>query len=336
MPKDKYVYPYSPVEAKRLGELNEWRASYRLNVECAKAIDKAVCEVFDGMYLPDDIAKNACKEYGIDRVRWVLSNTIQHADWDGRYRSENKEWAKKTYIPRDKEHDNTFDFILKTHPELVNSIANQYRRFYDALGLFDSSHCEENSGDMDFTGRVLVLKPSVLRDDCKTPEDQLFFADVGGFGCKPGDHGKVMGRFLSDGEETNFHRDDFIGVLKDEHLPDWVASRMKPPIRCIKKLPGDDAYECSSSTYPLDLAKEVGAKKAFCNIAKSGEECANVYFDPRSEDAGEAYNCTIDGIDYYGSVLITKNGGSWDCSLSDEEISTYLEELNQSSCMTMQ
>lgn len=224
--KDKYVYPYSSLEAKRLGELDEWRTSHRLNKECAEAIDKAIRDGFDGMHLPDNLAENACKEYGIDRVRWILVNTVQHADWDGRYRPENKEWANETYIPRNKKQDNTTDFILKSHPELVNGVVNQYRRFYDALGLFNKSHCEENSGDKDFTGHVLVLNPSVLKDECRTPENQLFYANVGGFGCKPGNHGKVMGCFLADGEETHFHRDDFIGILRDECIPEWAAEKL--------------------------------------------------------------------------------------------------------------
>ena len=223
---DKYVYPYSLLEAKRLGELEEWRASFKRNQECAEAIDMAIREGFDGMHLPGDIAESACKEYGIDRVRWVLANTVQHGDYDGRYRPHNKEWAKETFIPRNRENDNTVDFVLKSHPELVNGLVDQYRRYYDSLGLFDQSHCEENSESMDFTGRVLALNPSVLKDDCKTPEDQLFYANVGGFGCKPGNHGKVMGRFLSDGEKTNFRRDDFIGIIKDECIPAWVSEKL--------------------------------------------------------------------------------------------------------------
>ena len=224
---DKNVYPYSSSEAKRLGELDEWRASHKANIECAAAIDKAVRDGFDGMNLPGDIAENACSEFGIDRVRWVLANTVQQADWDGRYRPNNKEWAKQTFIPRNKENDNTTDFVLQSHPELVNGLVNQYRRFYDSLHLFDSSHCIAGSRDMDYKGRVLILKPEILRDECKTPTDQLFYANVGGFGCTPGNHGKVMGEFLSDGESTNYHRDDFLGIIDDRYLPDWAKEKLE-------------------------------------------------------------------------------------------------------------
>ena len=223
---DKYVYPYSSVEAKRLGELDEWRTSHRLNKECAAAIDKDVRERFDGLNLPGDVAENACREFDIDRVKWVLANTVQHADWDGRFRPHNKEWAAKTYIPRNAQNDNTTEFVLNSHPEIVNGLVDQYRRFYDSLNLFDKSHCTPGSCDMDYQGKVLILDPSILKDECKTPYDQLFYANVGGFGCKPDNHGKVMGTFLSDGEKTNFHRDDFLGIINEKYLPDWAKEKL--------------------------------------------------------------------------------------------------------------
>ena len=37
-----YVYPYSRVEARRLGEVQKHEDSFRLNVECARAIERAV------------------------------------------------------------------------------------------------------------------------------------------------------------------------------------------------------------------------------------------------------------------------------------------------------
>lgn len=224
--RDKYVYLYSVTEAKRLGELNLWRDSHKLNKECAEAIDKSIREGFDGMHLKGNIAENACREFGIERVKWVLANTVQQGDYDGRYRPHNKEWAKETYIPRNKENDVTTEYILKSHPEIVNGLVDQYHRYYKSLNLFDKSHCQAGSIDMDYKGELLVLKPTILKDECKTPKDQLFYANVGGFGCSPGSHGKVMGEFLSDGEKTNFHRDDFIGIIKEECIPEWAADRL--------------------------------------------------------------------------------------------------------------
>lgn len=225
--RDKYVYPYSAAEAKQLGELDDWRASHKLNKECAEAIDRAVREGFDGMHLPGDIAENACCEFGLERVRWVLANTVQHADWDGRYRPQNKKWAESVNIPRNNQNGHTTEFVLKSHPELVNGLVNQYRRYYDSLGLFDRSHCEsEAEGEIDYTGKIVVLDPNILKDEYKTPKDQLFFAESG-FGCSPNSRGrKVFGHFLKGDEQAYYRRHEILGVLKNEHLPDWAREKL--------------------------------------------------------------------------------------------------------------
>lgn len=97
------------------------------------------------------------------------------------------------------------------------------------LGLFDFSHCSE---DADYAGKLLILKPSILKDDYKASDYQLFYAESG-FGCSPSASGrKVFGKFLKDGENTNFNRSDFLGVIKDECIPEWVAEKLaelEPP-----------------------------------------------------------------------------------------------------------
>lgn len=120
------------------------------------------------------------------------------------------------------------DYCVDHEPALVNAFTNRVRKALQDLGLFDSSHCEpEQDGQLDYEGKVLVLKSHVLKDQYKTPDNQLFFAESG-FGCAPNARGrKVYGRFLKDGEETHFNRQEFIGILKDEHLPEWAVEKLR-------------------------------------------------------------------------------------------------------------
>ena len=86
--------------------------------------------------------------------------------------------------------------------------------------------CIESDEPIDYAGKLLILSPNVLKDQYKTPEDQLFYA-TGGFGCDPTKMGrKVFGFFLKDGEETHFARGDFLGVIKDECIPDWAYDKL--------------------------------------------------------------------------------------------------------------
>lgn len=97
------------------------------------------------------------------------------------------------------------------------------RRQWDKLGLYDGSQCDsERSGQLDYTDRILVLNPSVLKDECKTPQNQLFYATHGN-GCRPDSLGtKVFGFHVSDGEKTYYRRTDFVGALKEELIPEWA------------------------------------------------------------------------------------------------------------------
>ncbi len=73
----------------------------------------------------------------------------------------------------------------------------------------------------------MVLSPFSLKDKYKTPDYQLFLA-TGGFGCSPTARGrKVFGTFLKDGESAQFQRSDFIGVIKEEFLPEWAVEKLQ-------------------------------------------------------------------------------------------------------------
>ncbi len=220
----KSLYPFSSSEAKQSGEWEQWVESYEENRRCARAIQKAIEGNYKDNQLGDGSA-DIIKEFGFNRVNFVLANTIQCASKDHRFSDENRAWAQDFYIPNDSWRK---DYCVESHRGLVDIFANQVRRAWDALGLFDSSCCQtESRGAADYTKKVLVLSPKVLKDQYKTPEDQLFLAETG-FGCSPTALGrKVFGRFLKDGEKAQFCRNDFLGVISDEHMPKWAKERLE-------------------------------------------------------------------------------------------------------------
>ncbi len=217
------LYLYSREEAVRMSELKDWRESYRANCDCARAIERAIRDHYSDSIL-HDCMQPLIEEYGFNRVNWVLANTLQQKHGDGRFSGDNRQWANSFYIPRD---ENNWQFTVESHPGLVDLAVSQTRKAWQALGLFDSSHClSERNGELDYAGKVVVIDPSIFKDKYKTPDDQLFLAQ-GGFGCAPHARGrKVFGTFLKDGEETHYQRSDIIGILKDEHLPDWAREKL--------------------------------------------------------------------------------------------------------------
>lgn len=224
----KYVYPYSLNEAKRNGEVEQYRESLRENNRCADFIEDTINANFDGMHLKGEVAKTVIAEFGYDRVNFVLANTLQELFHDGRFSRENKEWAKSIYTPENKINgvNANAEFRVDTHPAVLDGFINQARKEYQSLNLWNHTHCNDKT-HLDYTGRVMVLRPSLLKDEYKTPRDQLILCE-GGFGCSPTAIGrKVFGRFLSDGEKCQYDRSDFIGELKAELLPDWAREKVQ-------------------------------------------------------------------------------------------------------------
>ncbi len=217
------LYRYSAERAKNDGELDTWRESKKENIRCRDFLDDQIAKRFDGMTLPSDCVENTAKEFGYDRTMWVIANTIQERKGDGRFHSRNTEWAKRFNIP---DANRKYEFALRSHSCLVDGAADDIRKMYAELNLFSREHIVQSDEPQDYTNKLLILRDASLKEEYRTPENQLFFA-TGGFGCSPTASGrKVFGHFLSDGEKAEFCRQDFIGIAADKHIPDWAREKL--------------------------------------------------------------------------------------------------------------
>ena len=97
-------------------------------------------------------------------------------------------------------------------------------------GDIDKLTCREMYGDAyvdkgeitDYTGRVMIIRPEFFAPDKRTPENQLFLAQLG-TGCNPEKYGRqIVGIFLYDREEAAIHSDNFLGAMKEESIPEWA------------------------------------------------------------------------------------------------------------------
>ena len=218
-----YLYLGSVSEARRYNELDKWRESHKQNIACKEAIEEAIRKGFDGMYLDEHCAKGVIEAYGFKRVGWVLANTLQQKRDDGRFSLMNKAWAETTFIPKS---DRNHDFTVKSHQAVLDGFVDQFRGAQAELQVFDRTHCESAVG-VDLTGKVLVMSLWTLKESYWAPENQLWLA-TGGFGCSPTAAGRaVYATCLGDGEHTRWDRSDFIGILREEHLPDWAREQVE-------------------------------------------------------------------------------------------------------------
>ena len=221
---DTYLYPYSSAEARERDELPLWRESHKANIACRNAIEDAIRQSFDGMHLGKDCITPVLDEYGYKRTAWVLANTLHELKWDGRFSPANKQWAERRYIPQDERHNAAI--TVRSHPAVLDGFVSLYRKAVQALNLFGAEHCVGDRAEQDFTGKVLVLSPDTLKESCWSQADQLWYAHDG-FGCRPHAIGRsVRCTCLGDGEMTRWNRDEFIGVLDEQFLPEWAQEKL--------------------------------------------------------------------------------------------------------------
>ena len=215
-------YTHSLDNARHCCEVEKWRASHKANIDCAKAIENAIADNFKDNHFNSDCVKSIIKEFGFDRINFILRYNLKNAQHDTRYSKENREWGESLYAP---ESNMRRDYIINSHPVLLNNFIDKVRDEWNRLNLWNTSHCIDNTG-INLEGKILVINPSRLSDKYKTPEDQLFKA-TGGFGCSPTAIGRtVYGFFIKDNEEACFGRSDFIGVMKDEFIPNWAKEKL--------------------------------------------------------------------------------------------------------------
>lgn len=222
MSKPLYIYPQR--YARENKELCIYTESRNENIDCKCGIEWILRSNFDGVRLHGECAKELCEKYGIERVGWVLANTVQHYSWDTRFRPHTRIWADKFPIPVAIE-DMTSDYVVGSHPELVNGLIDQYRSYVHMVDVLSSAACVFGSEEHNYEGKLLIIKPSSLKENYRYCVNQYFLAESDP-GCDCGvEDGVVVGRFISDGEPARFLRKEFYGEADMYGIPDWVRRR---------------------------------------------------------------------------------------------------------------
>ena len=124
------VYRHTFSYADDHGELDEYRESRKLDKECSQAVVDAIRQNYDGKHLNKEAVKPVVEEYGLERLAFVLANTLQQLPWDGRFSRDNKAWAAEFHIPEDMVHgrDRNSEFIISSHPAVLDGFINVFRR----------------------------------------------------------------------------------------------------------------------------------------------------------------------------------------------------------------
>ena len=140
------VYRETANYAYEAGELESYRASLTANVECRRAIEAAISSNYGDNRLNAEAAvKSVLEQFSPERVRYVLANTIQQKDFDGRIPQPLKEWAKNVEVCP----ENASRFLVdKPNPGLTALFVDAFRQQTEPQKEVTSEKTEERDPEV--------------------------------------------------------------------------------------------------------------------------------------------------------------------------------------------
>ena len=89
-----------------------------------------------------------------------------------------------------------------------------------------ANECEPITEQDLLQSQVVVIRGDALRSEFRRAAHQIYQC-VGGFGAQPNARGRCcFCRSLYDGHETTFRRQDILGVLPTDKIPEWASKRL--------------------------------------------------------------------------------------------------------------
>ena len=87
--------------------------------------------------------------------------------------------------------------------------------------------CTPITADDDLNGKVVVIRPDILRREYRRATNQVALCD-GGFGASPRSRGSACYCVnLYTGKTSRFERRDILGILKDDQIPKWAQQGLQ-------------------------------------------------------------------------------------------------------------
>lgn len=86
------------------------------------------------MYLGDGAVDQVVRQYGMERVGYILANTLHHKNYDGRFSHSNKEWSEQVSTPEHNADRMTFrtDWVVDSHPAILDGFVTMFRKELEA------------------------------------------------------------------------------------------------------------------------------------------------------------------------------------------------------------
>lgn len=140
------IYRETANYAYEAGEMEAYRASLAANEKCRSAIEVAISSNYGDNSLNAEAAvKSVLEQFSPERVWYVLANTIQQKNFDGRIPQPLKEWAKSVEVCP----ENASRFLVdKLNPGLTALFVDAFRQQTEPKKEVTSEKTEERDPEV--------------------------------------------------------------------------------------------------------------------------------------------------------------------------------------------
>ena len=161
------IYRETANYAYEAGELEAYRASFAANEKCRDAIEAAITSNYGDNRLDADAAvKSVLEQFSPERVRYILANTIQQKDFDGRIPQPLKEWAKSVEVCP----ENASRFVVdKANPGLTALFVDAFRQQTEPQKDVLSEKAEERGPEVVAWENDEITSIEVKTEEVKSP-----------------------------------------------------------------------------------------------------------------------------------------------------------------------
>ena len=153
------VYQQTLQYAMEHGAADDYLDSRKLNIDCKKAIEETIREHFDGMRLSLEDSGGVLEQFGMERVSYVLANTLRHLSEDGRFSRDNLVWADGIEVTENihRGMDMNLDYLVNSHPAVLDGYIHLVRgeiRMLDVEKKMGIPHVTEQTSGLMVEGHM--------------------------------------------------------------------------------------------------------------------------------------------------------------------------------------
>ncbi len=109
----------------------------------------------------------------------------------------------------------------------IEAVKEERAKIEIPLEPITAEQCEPNDYGKSIENKVVAIRAACLWPEYRTADKQIVLA-TSGFGTHANSSGRAVYTVnLYSGKESRWNREDILGVIKPEHMPEWAKESLK-------------------------------------------------------------------------------------------------------------